>query len=125
MNPKTKTLLLILLCFALGALLGYVGEKYYLDNRSPRRPDRAEMRREFSQRLRLDTVQIGQVDSVFDVHRKRVDEIRKLFSAELDSLRAGIRKLLRPDQGKLYDDYIKEMDSRDTRKRDGDKQPPK
>ena len=54
-----------------------------------------------------------------------MDDIRKLFSADRDTLRGSIRKLLSPEQNKLYDDYIKEMESRDTRRREADKQPSK
>jgi hypothetical protein len=125
MNPKTKTLFLILLCFALGAVSGYIAEKYYFGNRTPRRPDPTQVRKEFAQRLRLDSIQILQVDSVFDVHRKKMEDIRKLFSEDRDSLRGGIRKLLSPDQSKLYDEYVKEMESRDVRRRESEKSAPK
>lgn len=125
MNPKTKTLLLMLFCFALGAVAGYVAEKYYSGSRTPHRPDAAQVRKEFAQRLHLDSSQIAQVDSLFDLHRKKMDDIRKLFGADRDSLRAGIRKFLNADQNKLYDEYTKEMESRDTRRREADKQPPK
>ena len=43
MNPKTKTLFIMLLCFALCAVSGYVAEKYYVGNRTPRRPDASEV----------------------------------------------------------------------------------
>ena len=125
MNPKTRTLVLILLCFALGAVAGYVGEKYYFGNRPSRRPDPAQVRKDFAQRLHLDSTQVLQVDSVFDLHRKKMEDIRKLFAEDRDSLRAGIRKLLSPEQSKLYDEYVKQMDSRDTKRRDTDKPPQK
>ncbi len=115
----------MLLCFALGAVSGYVSEKYYFGNRTTRHADPAEVRKEFAQRLHLDSLQIAEVDSVFDVHRRKMDDIRKLFSADRDTLRGSIRKLLSANQNKLYDDYIKEMESRDTRRRDSDKQPSK
>ncbi|HTP13273.1 MAG TPA: hypothetical protein VMM37_06565 [Bacteroidota bacterium] len=123
MNPKTKTLLLILLCFALGAIAGVFGDRYFLGNRAPHHPDPAQVRKEFAQRLHLDSTQVLQVDSIFDVHRKKMDDIRKLFTEDRDSLRAGIRKLLSPDQSKLYDDYVHQMESRDTKKREPEKSP--
>jgi hypothetical protein len=125
MNPKTKTLFLILLCFALGAVSGYIGEKYYFGNRMPRRPDPAQVRREFAQRLHLDSIQVLQIDSIFDVHRKKMEEIRKLFSEDRDSVRSGIRKLLSPDQSRRYDEYVKEMESRETRRHESEKSTPK
>ncbi len=122
MNPKTKTLLLILLCFALGAVAGYIGERNYSGSRQPHRPDPAQVRKEFAQRLHLDSTQVLQVDSIFDVHRKKMEEIRKLFAEDRDSLRVGIRKLLNAEQGKLYDDYVKQMDER---RRESEKPAPK
>ena len=122
MNPKNKTILLILLCFALGAVAGYVADKYYSGSRPVRRPDPVQIRREFAERLHLDSIQVAGVDSLMDSHRKKMDDIRKLFSADRDSMRADITRLLNPDQKKIYDAYIKEMEARDTRKRDGDKQ---
>jgi hypothetical protein len=122
MTPKNKTILLILLCFALGAVAGYFAERYYSGSRPVRRPDPVQIRREFAERLHLDSTQVAGVDSLMDSHRKKMDDIRRLFSADRDSMRADIRKLLNPDQKKLYDASIKEMEARDTRKRDGDKQ---
>jgi len=125
MSPKTKTVLLILSCFLLGAVVGFVAERYYLSTRSPRRPDFAQMRREFAQRLHLDTLQLSRVDSLMDSHRKKMDDIRKLFSSERDTLRADIRKLLDPQQNSIYDEYVKEIEARDAKRHESDHQPPK
>ena len=122
MSPKTKTVLLILLCFALGAVVGYVAERYYLNSRNLHRPDFAQVRKEFAQRLHLDTLQLSQVDSLMESHRKKMEDIRKLFSSERDTLRAGIRKLLKPSQNSVYDDYVKELDAR---RHEGDREPSK
>ncbi|HEY6953033.1 MAG TPA: hypothetical protein VI758_11530 [Bacteroidota bacterium] len=122
MNPKTKTVLLILFCFALGAVAGIVSDRYYVGPRTSRRPDVAQMRKEFAQRLHLDTLQMTRVDSLMDFHRKRMDDVRKLFSLERDTLRADMRKLLTPAQNKIYDDYVKEMEAREARRREGEHQ---
>lgn len=119
MSPKTKTVFLILLCFALGVVVGFVGERYYLGPRPAHHADLAQARRAFAQRLHLDTLQLARVDSLMDSHRKRVDDIRKLFSAERDTLRADMRKLLNPDQNRIYDEFIKELDAR---RHEGDRQ---
>ncbi len=122
MSPKTKTVILILLCFALGVVVGFVAERYYLNSRMPHRPDFAQVRKDFAQRLQLDTLQLSQVDSLMDSHRKKVDDIRKLFSSERDILRSDIRKLLNPGQNRVYDEYIKELDAR---RHEGDREPSK
>jgi hypothetical protein len=125
MSPKTKTVFLILLCFALGVVVGFVAERYYLSSRLPHRPDFAQVRKEFAERLHLDTLQLSQVDSLMDSHRKKMDDIRKLFSAERDTLRSGIRKLLDPGQKSMYEDYIKEIEARDAKRHEGDRPPSK
>ena len=122
MSPKTKTVFLILACFALGAVVGFVAEKYYLAPRGPHRPDYAQARKQFAQQLHLDTLQLTQVDSLMDSHRKKMEDIRKLFSAERDTLRADIRKMLNPDQNRIYDEFVKQLDARH---REGDRSPAK
>lgn len=112
MSPKSKTVILILVCFALGAIVGFVAERYYLSPRLGRRLDPAQARKEFAERLHLDTLQLSRIDSLMDSHRKKMDDIRKQFSTERDTLRAGIRKMLNPDQNRVYEDYIKESDAR-------------
>jgi Spy/CpxP family protein refolding chaperone len=125
MDPKTKTVLLIFTCFVLGTVAGVVAQKYYFSPRASHRPDYAQVRREFAQRLRLDSLQVGQVDSVMDFHRKKMEDIRKLFTSERDSLRSDIRKLLTPVQTPIYEEYIKGMEARESRRREGEKQPSK
>jgi hypothetical protein len=122
MSPKSKTVLLILLCFALGAVVGFMAERYYLGSRLPHRADFAQARKEFAQRLHLDSLQLSDVDSLMDSHRKKMEDIRKLFSSERDTLRADIRMILNPEQNRIYDDYIKELDAR---RHDADRQPSK
>src|SRR5512135_2188642 len=112
MSPKTKTVLLILVCFALGDAVGFIAERYSLASRAPHRPDFAQVRKAFAERLHLDTLQLTRVDSLMDAHRKKMDDIRKLFSLERDTLRADMRKLLSPEQIKTYEQLVKELDAR-------------
>lgn len=120
MSPKAKTVVLILLCFALGVVAGFVAQRYYFAARAQHHPDYAQARKEFAQRLHLDSIQLAGVDSLMDSHRKKMEDIRKLFSEERDTLRAGIRKLLRPDQNQIYDEFIKQLDAR---RHEADRQP--
>lgn len=122
MSPKSKTVLLILFCFALGAVVGFMAERYYLGSRLPHRTDYAQSRKEFAQRLHLDSLRLSRVDSLMDSHRKKMEDIRKLFSLERDTLRADIRTMLNPEQNRSYDDYIKELDAR---RHDVDRSPSK
>jgi len=112
MSPKTKTVLLILLCFVLGAAAGFIAQRYYSGAHVARRPDYAQARNEFAKRLQLDSLQLSRVDSLLDIHRKKMDDIRKLYTIERDTLRAEIRQLLNPNQDRIYDQFVKELDAR-------------
>ena len=122
MSPKSKTVILLLLCFVLGGVVGFVAERYYLAVRMGHRPDPAQVRKEFSQKLQLDSLQLERIDSLMDSHRKKMDDLRKLFSLERDTLRMGVRKVLSPEQDQIYEGMIKELDAR---RHEGDHQPPK
>ncbi len=112
MSPKSKTVLLLLLCFVLGILVGYIGERGNFTTHQPRHPDYAQARKDFAQRLHLDSLQLTRVDSLMDSHRKRIDDIRRLFALERDTLRTGIRKLLRPDQDSLYENFVRSLEAK-------------
>ncbi|HLE32646.1 MAG TPA: hypothetical protein VJB38_08570 [Bacteroidota bacterium] len=121
MQAKSKTLIFILLSFLLGAVGGgYFGASYFGPKRSAR-PSHAGVRKEFADRLKLTGNQPTQVDSILESNRKKFGEIRKeydeVFRHQRDSLRRGIRSILSPEQNLLYDQYIKEMDERESRYR--------
>ncbi|HAL56209.1 MAG TPA: hypothetical protein DCP63_06995 [Bacteroidetes bacterium] len=123
MELKTKTFLFIISSFLLGGVAGgFVGKTYFGDGSGPRRPGRAEYQKQFADRLKLSSVQAAQVDSMFESNRARFSDVQKQYSEAIrlrrDTLRLEIRKLLSPEQNKLYDDYIKELEERDTRRRD-------
>lgn len=125
MEPKTKTLLLILVSFVLGLVGGVVVDRYYVSASPGHRQSRGDPKKEFAQRLKLDSIQTAQVDSLMTAHRAKMEDVRKLFLASRDSLRMDIRRHLSDEQKKLYDDMIKEMESRDSRRREGEKPQPK
>ncbi len=111
----------ILLSFVLGAVGGgFFGASYFTPKKNAR-PSRADVMKEFSQRLKLEANQAAQVDSILEASRKRFGEVRKeyneVFRHQRDSLRKTIRLILSEEQNLLYDQYIKEMDERETRYR--------
>ncbi len=121
MQPKSKTLIFILLSFVLGAVGGgYFGASYFTPKRGSR-PSHSNVRKEFVERLKLTGDQPARVDSILELNRKKFGEIRKeydgVFRLQRDSLRRGIRSILTPEQNPLYDQYIKEMDERESRYR--------
>ncbi len=121
MQAKSKTLIFILLSFLLGAAGGgYFGASYFSAKRNAR-PSHTGVRKEFADRLKLTGNQPTQVDSILESNRKKFGEIRKeydeVFRHQRDSLRRAIRSILSPEQNVLYDQYIKEMDERESRYR--------
>jgi flagellar basal body-associated protein FliL len=125
MQAKTKTLWLIMVVFLLGGIAGgFVGSTYFgKKNAFHSRPSREEIQKEFATKLKLTPEQSATIDSVFEANRAKMNIISKqysqLFKAHRDSLRAEIRKQLTPEQNKLYDDFIKEIDEREKRWRHG------
>jgi hypothetical protein len=121
MQAKTKTFWLIMVAFLLGGIAGgFVGRTYFGKKNAFRdRPSREEIQKEFAAKLRLTPEQSATIDSVFEANRVKMNTIAKqysqMFRAYRDSLRAEIRKQLTPEQNKLYDDYIKEIEEREKR----------
>ncbi len=119
MQHKRITLLLILLATLLGAIAGgFVGRDYLGERKWSRSsPTRADILKEFSAKVKLDPVQVAQVDTILERHRPKFSEIKSQYSERIkqqrDSLRAEIRRLLSPEQNRLYDEYIKELEERE------------
>ncbi|MBI4429985.1 MAG: hypothetical protein HY562_12805 [Ignavibacteriales bacterium] len=122
MQASSKTLLFILLSFLLGGVGGLVVGKSYYGRANKPRPSREDIRKEFTERLRLDAHQRAAVDSILEFHRSKFGEMRKRYSerfkAHRDTLRWDTRKVLSPEQNKLYDEFIKEMDEREGKERE-------
>ncbi len=125
MQAKTKTFWLIMVVFLLGGIAGgFVGSTYFGTQHPYRsRPSWEDIRKEFAAKLRLTPEQSATIDSVFEANRVKMNAISKqysqLFQAHRDSLRAEIRKQLTEEQNKLYDEYIKEIEEREKRWRQG------
>ena len=122
MQPRSKTLLFILFSFLLGAVGGLVVGKTYYSRPDRYRPSREDIRKEFTERLKLDAQQRVAVDSILEIHRGKFGDMRKRYSerfkAQRDSLRLDTRRVLSAEQNKLYDEFIKEMDEREAKDRE-------
>lgn len=124
MELKTKTFLFIALAFLLGGAGGwYVGRTYFPRLPERHRPTWAEVQKQFADRLKLDQAQIAKVDSITEAFRQSFSQVQgqymELFHSKRDTMRMSIRALLTPEQNGLFDEYIKEMDQRQTRRREG------
>jgi hypothetical protein len=122
MELKTKTFAFIILSFLLGGVAGGFIGKTYFSGQPGRRPSRTEMSKQFNERLKLTPIQSTKVDSILESFRENFSQVQsnywQAFHAKRDTLRMSIRALLTMDQNKLFDDYIKEMDVREARRRD-------
>jgi hypothetical protein len=115
MQPKTKTILFILLSFALGILGGW-----FIKDHVFMKPEHTpgDFQKMLAERLRLDEHQIGQVDSLLENRRKQMDVYRKQMFAMRDTTQMEIRKFLSANQNKLFDGVIQEMNEREAKRRE-------
>lgn len=116
MQPKTKTILFIILSFALGAFAGGEYASRYLTHRS-QRPSASDWRNAFAERIGLDSAQRTVVDSITEVYRVKMNRYRQNIFTVRDTLRVELRKVFTADQNRRFDDFIKEMDERQSRNR--------
>jgi hypothetical protein len=123
MGLKTKTFAFIVMSFLLGGVAGaYIGRAYFAPQTGGHRPTRATMQKQFAERLHLNNAQAVKVDSILEAFRQSFGQVQdgywQTFHSKRDTLRLSIRALLVPEQNKLFDDYIKEMDGREAKRRD-------
>lgn len=112
MQPKTKTILFILLSFLLGILCGWFLQNrvFIMSDHTP--PDFQKM---LTERLHLDEVQVAQLDSILDARKKQMDVQRNQMLAIRDSIRMEIRRILNADQLKMFDEILQEKDAREAK----------
>ena len=124
MGLKTKTFAFIVMSFLLGGVAGvYVGKAYFgASPQAGHRPTKAAMQKQFAERLKLNAAQAVKVDSILETFRQSFGQVQngywQTFHLKRDTLRMSIRALLDPEQNKLFDEYIKEMDQREARRRE-------
>ena len=123
MELKTKTFAFIVVSFLLGGVAGgFIGRTYFSIQPSTHRPTRAEMQKQFADRMKLTPDQSVKVDSILETFRQSFSQVQKnywqSFHLKRDTLRMSIRALLSADQNKLFDNYTKELDEREARRRD-------
>lgn len=123
METRRKMIIYIVAAFILGAVGGgFVGSRFLAPGRdwTPRR-DGSSPLKEFATRLKLDERQSQVVDSILESHRSAFDTIRKsygtAFRMQRETIRTQIQSLLNDEQRTLYDQYLKEMEERESRRR--------
>ena len=123
MELKTKTFAFIVVSFLLGGIAGgFIGKTYFGGPTPSRRPNRAEMQKQTAERLKLTPEQSMKVDSILESFRVNFSQVQsqywQAFHVKRDTLRLSIRALLTAEQNKLFDSYVKEMDERESHRRD-------
>jgi len=117
MKPKTKTLAFVLMSFILGVAAGIAIDKSSLSifRTKGSRMNATEFRDLFHRRIELQSHQVAIVDSLLDAYRMRMNVHRERILIVRDSLRTEIRKVLTDRQQQLYEEFNREMGSRDGR----------
>lgn len=117
MNPKTKMLVVLLLTFLLGCVVGasLLSGTWRSLTRSSH--ERESYRTYMYNRLMLDSAQIGRVDSLLDAYKSSINQFRHSVQSSRDSLRTEIKALLTTEQIAEYEEILAEMNKRDYYKR--------
>jgi len=123
MELKTKTFAFIVLSFVLGGVAGvFLGRSYFAAQPDRHRQSWSGVQKQFADRLKLDAAQTAKVDSILEAFRQNFSVVQgqywQSFHAKRDTLRMSIRALLTTGQNKLFDDYVKETDQRESRRRE-------
>jgi hypothetical protein len=119
MNPKTKTLLFILLSFIVGIFCGwFLEDRLFNSERKPFMKGPTEFLKVLTNRVHLNEHQVVQVDSILESKRQKMDAFKKQTLAIRDTTRQEIRRLLHADQVKLFDEFVQQKDQQEARDRD-------
>ncbi len=111
-------LLIFLLGIACGAVATHMAYKSRMENFVSGRPGMREeiLLKRLSDRLQLDEQQRAAVQTIIHGTQAEMKEIRKQFRPQmkivLEKSRVEVRKILRPDQQKKYDQFIAERHAR-------------
>lgn len=121
MQAKSRTLLFILVSFLLGGLAGVFVDRTFLEKPSRSKWSKTGVMEEFTEKINLRPDQAAEVDSLLESHSAKFNEIRKGYSDTMkmqrDTLRKSIRARLSEEQNILFDQYVREMDERESKHR--------
>jgi hypothetical protein len=119
MKPKTKTIFFILLSFILGIFCGwFLEDRVFKNEHHTSLKGPTEFLKVLTNRVHLNKQQVAQVDSVLESKRQKLDAFKKQTLTFRDTTRQEIRRLLNPDQVKLFDDFVQQKDQQEARKLD-------
>ena len=117
MQPKTKTILFILLSFLLGILCGWFLEDRMLNKTQFHKGrDHGDFQKILNERIHLDERQRAQVDSILESRKQKMEIFRNQTLAIRDTTRMEIRKILNIEQTKLFDEFNQEVDNKEAKK---------
>ena len=117
------------LTIILGAVLGGAGVYYFLWHTGRlQHPgfNKVHAEARLKKRLNLSAPQLQQIDKIFDASARKLSDLQKQVDPQFEAIRretrAQIRQVLDADQGKKFDEFVREIDER--RKRRGIPPPP-
>lgn len=125
-----RVYLYFLVTIFLGAVLGGAGTYYFLWHTGRLHRDTGFKRdvavKHLRETLNLSDLQVQQLIQIFDQASKETADLQKQIDPQFQAIhmetRARIRQILNPDQQKIFDEHIRQIDER--RKRHAQGQPP-
>lgn len=111
----------VLPAFALGLALGAAGQRAAFHRHMKRAPDPQRMVERLTKRLSLDEGQRGQVLAILETHKPELESLRKEGDEKFGALRAKtnaeIRKTLKPEQTKKFDELVERWEKKHAERR--------
>lgn len=108
-STHRTAILVVVVAFIAGLLIGAAGDRFYLWHHGPRRSSGFASRRivdRLDSELHLTAQQKTQVQQIIDTHRQRIDgimgNVRPQIRQEIDASNAEIEKVLTPQQREQF-----------------------
>ena len=114
-RSKGLALMFLLGAALVGGVLGFTADRVLVrDQLCPKFGSQQAMRDRMADDLGLDGSQRTRFDSILDARNHAIDSLQRPIRPQMDSLvqsaRASIRTLLRPEQQARYDELKRELD---------------
>jgi len=128
-----RVYLYFLVTIFLGAVLGGAGTYYFLWHTGRLHRDtrfnQAVAVKHLKEVLGLSDAQVQQLNQIFDQASKETRDLQKQIDPQFQAIhmetRGRIRQILNPDQQKIFDEHIRQIDERRKRHAQEQAQPPR
>ena len=126
-SNKTKAVVLALLLFGLGAVVGALGHRYYADVTSPKTAEeyRHKYVSDMQSKLNLNQHQVDELQVILDDTKAKVRAVREAYHPEMVKVKseqpAKVEAILSPDQAKQYEAMVAEHEQKGREQDDKDR----